>query len=459
MAALSEIEKLEARYAENPDGRYFAPLADAYRKAGRVDDALQMIQLGLSKHPDYLSAHIVLGRCLLDKKDDGAAQNAFQNVLGLDAENIIALKSLAEIAERQGRVVDARRWLQRLLTVDAMNDDAAADLQRLGGPPGEGEAAVTEAAPALAEPVAGFSMIDLLGPETPATPAPAPEPVAAAQASVAPPLPEPPSSEPPAPAPLSPRPSFTESPTAPIPAFGLMPTAEPPTPRPPAEPLPFTFEPTASPEVEKTPVAPLHEFQSMSFEAPLELPPMAPELERTTFEPAEVPPAPPVEGFTDFDDRLAWGAGERMSHAIRAEDVAAAESAASESAAPIEFIAPTGSEEALPSLDLSAMEIAEEKVELPARSTGAIEVDLGALEGEPPAEAAPAPAGAEAPHAAHDLPLIMPEDVTPAEELRRPSAKQVATVSPEPEREGGSAHEPLATETMGDLYMQQGLRG
>ena len=34
MAASSEIEKLERRYAENPDGRYFAPLADAYRKAG-----------------------------------------------------------------------------------------------------------------------------------------------------------------------------------------------------------------------------------------------------------------------------------------------------------------------------------------------------------------------------------------------------------------------------------------
>ena len=37
MAALSEIDKLEARYNENPDGRVFAPLADAYRKVGRVD--------------------------------------------------------------------------------------------------------------------------------------------------------------------------------------------------------------------------------------------------------------------------------------------------------------------------------------------------------------------------------------------------------------------------------------
>ena len=60
MAALSEIEKLEARYAENPDGRYFAPLADAYRKAGRVDEAITVVTSGLNQHPDYLSAHIVL---------------------------------------------------------------------------------------------------------------------------------------------------------------------------------------------------------------------------------------------------------------------------------------------------------------------------------------------------------------------------------------------------------------
>ena len=44
MAATSEIEKLERRYAENPDGRFFAPLADAYRKAGQVDRALEVVR-------------------------------------------------------------------------------------------------------------------------------------------------------------------------------------------------------------------------------------------------------------------------------------------------------------------------------------------------------------------------------------------------------------------------------
>ncbi|HWO88672.1 MAG TPA: tetratricopeptide repeat protein, partial [Gemmatimonadales bacterium] len=149
MAALSEIEKLEARYAENPDGRYFAPLADAYRKAGQLDRALEVITAGLVKHPDYLSAHIVLARCHLDKKDDAAAQASFERVLSLDAENIIALKALADIAERGGRHDDARRWLMKLLAVDSMNSEAEEQLNRLGGPLVEEEAAVaTEAAAA-----------------------------------------------------------------------------------------------------------------------------------------------------------------------------------------------------------------------------------------------------------------------------------------------------------------------
>src|SRR5213594_4509923 len=96
----SEIEKLEARYRENPKGRNFAPLADAYRKAGLIDNAIELCQAGLALHPDYVSGHIVHARCLVDKKDDAGAESVFRRVLDLDPENILALRVLAEIAER-----------------------------------------------------------------------------------------------------------------------------------------------------------------------------------------------------------------------------------------------------------------------------------------------------------------------------------------------------------------------
>ena len=130
MAYTSEIEKLEKRWAENPKGRNFAPLADAYRKAGELDRAIELCTAGLEQHPDYVSAHIVLGRCLMDQKNDPGASDVFRKVLALDQENVLALKILAEIAERGHRYDEAVDWLTRLLSADPMNGDAAEALTR-----------------------------------------------------------------------------------------------------------------------------------------------------------------------------------------------------------------------------------------------------------------------------------------------------------------------------------------
>ena len=149
MAYTSEIEKLEARFNDNPKGRNFAPLADAYRKAGLIDNAIALCQNGLQLHPDYVSAYIVYARCLVDKKDDAAAAGVFKKVLELDGENIIALRALAELAERNRRYEEEVEWLSRLLNADPMNGDAAEALARA-----KGKVAVKPAAAAPTQPMA-----------------------------------------------------------------------------------------------------------------------------------------------------------------------------------------------------------------------------------------------------------------------------------------------------------------
>jgi tetratricopeptide (TPR) repeat protein len=129
--ALSEIEKLERRYAENPQGLTFAPLAEVHRKNGDVARALELLRSGLTLHPDYIPASIVLGRCHLDLGDLPAAETAFDHVLTLDGENVIALKALADIAERQYRFDESERWLHTLLAVDRSNDEAREQLSRV----------------------------------------------------------------------------------------------------------------------------------------------------------------------------------------------------------------------------------------------------------------------------------------------------------------------------------------
>jgi tetratricopeptide (TPR) repeat protein len=129
--AISEIEKLERRYAENPQGLTFAPLAEVHRKNGDVPRALELLGPGLALHPDYIPASIVLGRCHLDLGDQHAAEAAFTHVLSLDGENVIALKALAEITERLLRLDESERWLNTLLSVDRSNDEAREQLERV----------------------------------------------------------------------------------------------------------------------------------------------------------------------------------------------------------------------------------------------------------------------------------------------------------------------------------------
>jgi hypothetical protein len=131
--ATTEIEKLERRYAENPQGLTFAPLAEVHRKNGDVPRALELLKSGLELHPNYIPASIVLGRCHWDQGDLPAAETAFSHVLRLDDENVIALKSLAEISERLGRSSEAQRWLKRLISIDRSNEEARQHLARLEG--------------------------------------------------------------------------------------------------------------------------------------------------------------------------------------------------------------------------------------------------------------------------------------------------------------------------------------
>lgn len=131
MAFSGEIEKLERRWQENPLGLTFAPLAEAYRKAGDPARALELLEQGLAQHPNYVPAHIVRGRCHLDTQEDPAAEQAFLRVTGIDPENVIALKGLAELSERAGRLPEAIQRLELLLDVDRNNEEARGQLDRV----------------------------------------------------------------------------------------------------------------------------------------------------------------------------------------------------------------------------------------------------------------------------------------------------------------------------------------
>lgn len=128
----SRIQQLETSYAGNP-GRFFVALAGAWRDAGEISRAEEILRENLKRHHG-LSAHVLLGRCLADRGAHQEAANEFHYVLSIDAQNLIALRTLAEMAQANGRVDEARRWYGELLSVDPVNADARAALAALGRP-------------------------------------------------------------------------------------------------------------------------------------------------------------------------------------------------------------------------------------------------------------------------------------------------------------------------------------
>ena len=61
-----ELDALFERYRAAPESHVFAPLADACRKAGMVEEALDIYEKGVRSNPDYTSGHVVRGKCHFD---------------------------------------------------------------------------------------------------------------------------------------------------------------------------------------------------------------------------------------------------------------------------------------------------------------------------------------------------------------------------------------------------------
>lgn len=90
------------RLQEDPTSRVFAPLAESYRRMGRVEEAIEMCQVGLEHHPDFHGGRVALAKCYLDKRRYQDAQQELEKVVHLAPENLLAQRLLGEAFLAQG---------------------------------------------------------------------------------------------------------------------------------------------------------------------------------------------------------------------------------------------------------------------------------------------------------------------------------------------------------------------
>src|SRR3954451_1005790 len=114
MAGSARIEELHKKFEENPR-RYFAPLANEYRKAGDIEQAISICREYLPQQPGHMSGHIVYGQALYEARQFDEAKSVFETALTLDPENLIALRHLGDIALIIGDAESAKTWYRRVL--------------------------------------------------------------------------------------------------------------------------------------------------------------------------------------------------------------------------------------------------------------------------------------------------------------------------------------------------------
>jgi len=117
------IEELRRRVQKDPASIAFAQLAEEYRRAGSNEDAIATCRAGLAIHPGYLSARVTLGRALIEVHDLDAAQAELEFVLKSAAENLAAIRGVAEVHHRRGELAEALAYYKTALTLARHDPD------------------------------------------------------------------------------------------------------------------------------------------------------------------------------------------------------------------------------------------------------------------------------------------------------------------------------------------------
>lgn len=152
----ARLRDLKQRVEREPRSRFFVPLAEEYRKAGRLPEAIKALEDGLAAHPAYVAARVALARAFLEAGRIDESVDAFSKVLQDDPSNLVAAKALGDIHLSRGQPMDAlKRYLRfRAVSGDRRLDEVIAKLREEIGP--SPDAAPTPAPPPPVVPPPAF---------------------------------------------------------------------------------------------------------------------------------------------------------------------------------------------------------------------------------------------------------------------------------------------------------------
>ena len=148
-SADQEIRLLRTSFwsARDPGGRAFAPLAEAFRQEGNLDEAEALLSEGLSRHPTFTTALLVAARVARDRGNLIVAREQLERLLHLDGGNVLALCDRAEVRLVEGDREGALQDLREASRLEPGNDEFRRRIESAGAAPTPAPAHVDEPDP------------------------------------------------------------------------------------------------------------------------------------------------------------------------------------------------------------------------------------------------------------------------------------------------------------------------
>lgn len=141
-ATAAAILRYEERLAKDPTSLAFATLADLYRKAGRMPEAIALCREGLRRVPHYTTARLILAKTRLAAGDLDGALAELNTILEASPRDVECHRLLAEVLRRRGDVDAAVAHLEAAVRLDPGDRESKSALRLLTAPAGAAESGI-----------------------------------------------------------------------------------------------------------------------------------------------------------------------------------------------------------------------------------------------------------------------------------------------------------------------------
>jgi len=125
------IEKYQILLQKDPKSQVFAPLTEAYRKMGMVEEAFRIAVRGVQFNPQFGGGRIALAKVFLDRDNLKSAVEELEKAVDLSPDNIMAHSLLGESYLKAKRPKEALRSFKMVLFLSPNNEKAQKAVRKL----------------------------------------------------------------------------------------------------------------------------------------------------------------------------------------------------------------------------------------------------------------------------------------------------------------------------------------